>query len=88
MNIYKDAMYSQGACNLGAIIHGWQRAIVQLQKEAHENGKGTEWVNTHPVNVLFAEQVFHLAGNRDPLVYMRAYNECAEKSEAEKVSPT
>lgn len=56
MNIYKDAMLAQGACNLGGLVRGWARAIEQLQEQARAEGKGTDWINQHPVNVLFAEQ--------------------------------
>ena len=76
MNIYKTALLSQSACNLGALIHGWDRAITELQKQARENGKGTDWVNSHPVNVLFATQVAHLTACADGMNYARAYDVC------------
>jgi hypothetical protein len=62
MNIYNDAMMSQGACNLGGLVRGWARTMELIQAEAHAQGKGTDWINTHPVNVLFAEQIYQLTG--------------------------
>lgn len=79
MNIYKDAIMSQGACNLGGLIHGWARAITQLQAEARAAGKGTDWINTHPVNILFAEQVYALTGYSNG--YSAAYAECTTKAD-------
>lgn len=74
MNVYSEALLSQGACNLGGLIHGWARVITQLQAEAREKGHGTDWINKHPANVLFAEQVHHLTGgSRD---YSAAYAAC------------
>lgn len=79
MNVYKEAMFSQGACNLGGLIHGWDRVMTEIQRLAYEGGHGTAWINAHPANVLFAEQVYHLAGNLDPEAYSRAHKECVEK---------
>jgi hypothetical protein len=62
-NLLRDAMSSQGACNLGGLIHGWARAMSALQAEANALGHGTDWINKHPVNALFAEQVYFLTGS-------------------------
>jgi hypothetical protein len=62
-NLMRDAMMSQRACNLGGLIHGWDRAMSALQAEANALGKGTDWINRHPVNALFAEQVYFLTGS-------------------------
>ena len=88
MNIYKSAMLSQGACNLGGLIHGWARAMTEIQRQAHEAGHGTAWINEHPVNVLFAQQVFHLTNCHDALTYSRAYDVCATESERAKERTT
>ena len=82
---YRDAVLVQSACNLQAVIAGWHRAITRLQREAREKGLGMEWVNSHPVNVLFAEQVYHLTGYSSR--YAEALKECeahAAGNEADK----
>lgn len=75
-NVYRDALMSQGACNLGGLVHGFARVITTLQAEARERGHGTDWLNRHPACVLFAEQIYHLTGNADPLAYSRALDAC------------
>ena len=81
MNIYRDALFSQGACNLGALVRGWARVIERLQQQAHTENRGTQWVNEHPVNVLFAEQSYHLTGCGRR--YFEASQACREGAEAE-----
>lgn len=82
MNVYREAVFSQGASNLGGLVHGFDRVITQLQKEARENGHGIDWINKHPVCVLFAEQIYHLTGGGAG--YATAHAEC----EAKKEEPT
>src|SRR3990172_5961999 len=60
-NDYKNAVFSQSACNLSGIVHELSRVISKIWNEAHELGFGTEWVNAHPIARLYAEQIFHLA---------------------------
>lgn len=77
-NIYDDALLSQGACNLGGLVHGFDRVITQLQQESRATGRGTESINKHPVCVLFVEQLYHLTGYGQN--YSAALRECEERS--------
>ncbi len=77
MNIYRAAELSQGACNLGGLVHGWAKAMEAIQAEARQHGHGTDWINRHPVNILFAEQVYHLTGYGGG--YSEALAECIAK---------
>lgn len=52
----QQALDVQSASNLGGVVHSMSRAVAELQK----NGKGTEWVNQHPVVHLFAVQLVWL----------------------------
>lgn len=79
-NVYREALLTQGASNLGGLVHGWARVMTALQAQARAGGHGTDWLNTHPVNVLFAEQVHHLTGSSRG--YGPAYIECADKAGA------
>jgi hypothetical protein len=58
----QDAMQVQDACNLSGVINAWNRAMTALWEVAHRDGHGTSWVNTHPINRLFASKVFQLTG--------------------------
>jgi len=75
---YQNALRSQSGCNLSGIVHTFSETLPKIWADAREQGKGTEWVNTHPICVLFAEQIKHLAGDD----YSEAYKICTEKGEA------
>jgi hypothetical protein len=52
-----DALFAQSACNLGAVVHTFDRHVKLLQAQ----GKDTDWVNQHPVVLMFLNQFCHLA---------------------------
>jgi hypothetical protein len=79
---YKNALFSQGACNLSGIAHELSRVISKVWNEAHEQGHGTEWVNAHPIVRLYAEQIMHLASKRE---WSEAYKICEKEVEREGV---
>jgi hypothetical protein len=58
---YADAVDSQTACNLGALAHSFERVITKFQYEARLFGRGTDWINEHPIVRLYAEQFSHLS---------------------------
>ena len=72
---YEDALMVQSACNLSGVVHSFSEILSRLVKEAQEQGKGTDWINTHPICVLFAEQIEHLVGGGDAN-YFEAYKIC------------
>jgi hypothetical protein len=77
--IYQMALDSQSAVNSGALIHGLGYAVDTLQKEAHSTGQGTEFVNTHPIIILFLEQLAHLSGAMlNHPKYTEAYKACED----------
>jgi len=51
----------QMACNLSGVVHSFQTVLSELWAYAHENKKGTDWVNQHPVSVLFVDKMADLA---------------------------
>ncbi len=57
-----EALAVQDACNLSGVVHSYSRAMTDLWDLARRVGGGTEWVNTHPVAVLYADKVRHLSG--------------------------
>lgn len=67
---YEDAMFSQGACNLGALLYSLPKIVDRIWEDARANGKGTDYVNTHPIIRLFAEQIAYLSSGRE---YSDAY---------------
>jgi hypothetical protein len=73
---YEMALLSQGACNLSGLVHSLAEAIELIWHEANEQGKGTDYVNTHPIVRLYVEQMSFLC-RAD---YSASYRTCLERS--------
>jgi len=74
---HEEALISQTACNLGALVHSFNRVITKLQFEARIFGHGTDWINQHPITRLYAEQIMFLSSKRD---YSEAASYCEKRS--------
>ena len=75
---YRSALYSQDACNGGALIRAMGRIIPKVQEQVRQDGGGTDDVNEHPIVVLFTAQLMHLSGLgvADTTKWSRAYDAC------------
>jgi len=78
---YQDAITAQDGCNLSGIVYDFARILPKIWKEAHAAEKGTDYVNTHPICVLFSDKIKDLA-KRGPDTFFTAYDKC--KNEAAK----
>jgi len=54
------ALAVQNAVNLSGIVHSFSGIMEALWEDAREHGKGTEYVNTHPVVTVFLEKLMDL----------------------------
>ena len=75
----RDAIQVQDACNLSGVVHSMAEAMESVCGMANRLGKGTTWKNRHPVIVLFAAKVAHLAGLSDSSLcdtYERSHQLC------------
>ena|GEM_PF-4796340 len=75
----RDTIQIQDACNLSGVVHSMVEALESVCDMAHRLGEGTAWKNRHPVMVLFAAKVAHLAGLSDSSLceaYERAHGLC------------
>ncbi len=55
------ALDVQNACNLSGVLASFKEIVHEvIWPEAHRLGKGTEWVNTHPVCSLFLDKLASL----------------------------
>lgn len=59
-----EALLVQDACNLSGVVHAFARAMSDLLSQP--NCKGTDWANTHPVAILYADKIAHLTGTQTP----------------------
>lgn len=79
----QTALDVQDACNLSGVVFAFSRILTEvLWPEAHSTGKGTDWVNTHPISVLFADKIAHLTGIQfDDKPVFDAYESCRTLAE-------
>ena len=59
---YEQALQCQDACNLSGIVHTFSKVMSKIWDEARARNQGTEWVNQHPIAVMYATQVASLSG--------------------------
>jgi hypothetical protein len=83
----QEAIRVQDACNLSGVVHGWHRAMEDLFSvlRGPPHNLGTDGVNTHPINQLWASKCHDLArmGLSDCEAYGKAYRLCIELAEDE-----
>jgi len=62
--IAQMAIGCQNACNASGLVHSMSEKIMpSLWAEARDGtGRGTDWVNCHPVMILFLNKLSDLAG--------------------------
>jgi hypothetical protein len=75
----KEALAVQNASNLSGVVRTFRDCLDTLWDEAHATGKGTAFVNQHPIAVLFADKIADLSGAKAyglGTVYSRSYDEC------------
>ena len=75
MNIYKEAIIVQDACNLSGVVYGLIKVIGEIRKNGDPD---THAINTHPAVKLFCDKLVDLAEVREFLEYSRAYEACKE----------
>jgi|HubBroStandDraft_1064217.scaffolds.fasta_scaffold34755_4 hypothetical protein len=57
----KQAIECQNACNLSGVLDSFHRVVMDcIWPEARKQGKGTDFVNTHPVVYLFLDKLTSL----------------------------
>lgn len=78
---YADAIAAQSACNLSGLAHSLSSIVSRIWKEPDCNG--TEYVNTHPIVVLYAAQIAFLSGLGvgGTFEYNEAYEVCERRAQ-------
>lgn len=82
----QGALTAQNACNLSGVVASFNWTLTELWAHAHAKGEGTDWVNTHPICVLYSAQIAHLSSGSitDSVSYSKAYDACKGWVEEEK----
>ena len=77
------AICAQEAVNVSGLVKGWARWLDDLWEVARQRGRGTAWVNAHPVNVLMASKLadLTLAGPTSTDAFVEALEACKRLKE-------
>ena len=57
-----EALIVQNACNLSGVAHTFSRVMSDLWELARAEEKGTDWVNTHPIAIVWVDKMQSLTG--------------------------
>ena len=79
---YRQAIDVQDACNLSGVVHTFSKVMTKIWEEARTTGSAsTEWVNQHPISVLYASKILSLTrAEPDGRAFANAYNVCRDRS--------
>lgn len=58
------ADHVQCACNLSGLVFAFERCVADLANEAKRIGEGDEWINKHPICVLWTDKLDDLSRSR------------------------
>jgi hypothetical protein len=74
-DVAKNAIFAQDACNLSGVVRSFARDTEVLWEVARLLNEGTEFVNRHPVSVLYSNKISALSGSEDFETFSKAYSE-------------
>lgn len=74
------ALQVQNACNLSGIVRTFADITPILWSEARSLGHGTDWVNRHPISVMFSRKIASLTGSEVSEILSSAIDSCEELS--------
>jgi hypothetical protein len=84
----KTALECQDACNLSGVLASFKEIVHEvIWPEARRLGKGTEWVNTHPICTLFLSKLCSLNHGYFECDYLHASDACEALAQPEMVQP-
>jgi hypothetical protein len=70
------ALECQDACNLSGVTHSYDKAVHAIFEESQRLGKGTDWINKHPIVTLFLSKLCSLNGGYFECDYGAASSAC------------
>lgn len=72
----KEAIVVQDACNLSGVVHKFSQILTEvLWPEARKQEKGTDWVNRHPISIMFTDKIASLSCRGSLVDFSKAYDE-------------
>jgi len=79
---YRSALVVQDAVNLSGVVHSFSAILTKLWGQARKEGKGTQWVNDHPISIMFSSKIASLTGCDTGKRFSDAYDACKKGAEA------
>ena len=70
----QEALDVQNACNLSGVAKSFADVLDAIWTEARKQGKGTDFVNTHPIVTLFLSKLVSLNQHDTDLAFSMAYD--------------
>lgn len=58
------ADHVQFACNLSGVVFSFEQCVADLAEEAGRLGQGDDWINRHPIAVLWSDKLDDLSRSR------------------------
>lgn len=78
----QEAIVVQDACNLSGVVHSFSRILTEvLWPEARKQEKGTDWVNRHPISIMFSSKIASLTHSETDSEFSYAYDRCKQMAE-------
>ena len=59
-NDFENTINMLNACNAAALALDLSTIVPKVWDEAHEHGKGTNWVANHPIMILWISKIMEL----------------------------
>jgi hypothetical protein len=81
----KEAVMVQDACNMGGVSISFREAVQAVQRQAHLLGRGTSWIRSHPILVLFIDKMNDLCGRPGVTDYVKASDQCDAIARGEEI---
>lgn len=73
----QTAVDIQNACNLSGVVQTFSKILSEvLWPFAKVHGYGTDWVNRHPISVLFSSKIAALTSSEICDDFSKAYDQC------------
>jgi len=84
----RTALDCQDACNLSGVLASFKEIVHEvIWPEARRLGNGTEWVNRHPICILFLSKLCSLNGGYYECDYLHASDACEALAQPEMIQP-
>jgi hypothetical protein len=77
---YANAITVQDACNISGVIKSMASVLDRINDTAHTKGLGTDWINRHPILILYASKLASLTHSEFQNEFSTAYRVCKENS--------